>query len=139
MHPVGVVVHGVCDVRPRPDEAHVALQHVPQLRKLVDARPAKECAHPRHAVISGDLVQIAGGAVAQQASHESDVGRRRASRPHRTELEDREEFPEPTDALGAVENGSIALESYRDRDGDENREKNEEQSCRRDDVDGPFR
>src|SRR5690606_5777002 len=36
----------------RADEAHVAAQHVPQLRNLVDARAAQEATHPRDARIA---------------------------------------------------------------------------------------
>src|SRR5262249_14790492 len=35
----------------RADEAHLANEHVPELRQLIDARPAEEAADARHARI----------------------------------------------------------------------------------------
>ena len=55
----GVVVDLVVDRRPRPDERHVAAQHVPELRQLVQARAAQEAAHARDAVVLGELEQRA--------------------------------------------------------------------------------
>src|SRR5664280_218808 len=42
-------------LRTRPDQAHVALEHVPQLRDLVEARAAQEAAYTRDAGIVLDL------------------------------------------------------------------------------------
>ena len=46
-----VLLHQLRDLRPRADDAHVALQHVPEVRQLVQARRAQEAAdarQPRH-------------------------------------------------------------------------------------------
>src|SRR5690606_4852373 len=42
--------------RPRSDEAHLALQHVPQLRQLVEARLAEEATDTRNARVVPELV-----------------------------------------------------------------------------------
>ena len=47
------------DERTRADEAHLALQHVPELRQLVDARGAQEAAHARDARVVLDLEERA--------------------------------------------------------------------------------
>ena len=43
--------------RARPDQRHVASEHVPELRQLVEARLAQEAAERRHARIVGELEQ----------------------------------------------------------------------------------
>src|SRR5207245_8405542 len=40
--PVGILGDRIRDVRARADEAHLAAQHVPQLRELVEARAPQE-------------------------------------------------------------------------------------------------
>src|SRR6478672_5627440 len=48
-HPVRELGDEFRALRPRPDEAHVAEQHVDRLGQLVDPQPADPGAHPRHA------------------------------------------------------------------------------------------
>src|SRR3954452_8655918 len=47
---VKLVVMGQC-VRAWPHQTHVAVQHVEQLRQLIDARPAQPFAYARHSFI----------------------------------------------------------------------------------------
>ena len=47
-----VAAHELDLLRPRADEAHVALQHVQELGQLVEARPAEEATEPRHARVA---------------------------------------------------------------------------------------
>ena len=74
---------------PRADEAHVADQHVPQLRQLVEPRAAQEAADRRDAV------------VVLPRPHRA--GCRLGVLPHRTELVDREDAAVLADALLVIE------------------------------------
>src|SRR5690606_30540216 len=50
-----VALHLACDGRTRTDEAHVALEHVQELRQLIEAELAKDAADRRHARIAPHL------------------------------------------------------------------------------------
>ena len=47
------LLHELRPLRPRADEAHVAAQHVEDLRQLVDAHLADEAADARDAIVVG--------------------------------------------------------------------------------------
>src|SRR5439155_18981082 len=80
--PVLVQRHLARRGRSWPDDAHVPLQHVPQLRQLVDAPAADERADERTPRVIADLEDRALGLVVLQQLVELSFG----ARPHRTEL-----------------------------------------------------
>ena len=71
-----VAVHDLGRLRPRPDERHVAPQHVPDLGQLVDGARPQPAADRRHPRVVG--LEPHPGAVVRRARH------------HRAELDDRE-------------------------------------------------
>lgn len=87
-------------VRALPDEAHVAPEHVEQLRRLVDAGAAQHAADTRHAIIvfAGGALPVAIGAI--------DL--------HRPQLVDREQLIASSHALLAEQDRAAVLDLYRD-------------------------
>ncbi len=82
----------------RPDQGHVALQHVEELGQLVDAGPAQQGADAGHAgIATGGLVHHR--PVVQHA--------------HGAELVDLERMPVLAGAGLAEEHGALAVEAYR--------------------------
>jgi hypothetical protein len=75
--------------RSRPDKAHVALQDVPQLGQLVDARGAQRPPEPRDARVVGGLEDDPVALVEVLHLRQMLLG----SRNHRPELVDRERAP----------------------------------------------
>ena len=71
---------------PRPDQAHVALQHVPQLRPLVNTPAAHERAQPRAPRVISHLEDWALGLVVLEQRTELFI----RVRPHRAEFQHRE-------------------------------------------------
>ena len=53
-----VALHFAGDRRPRPHHAHIAAQHIDQLRQLIQRILAQETPRPRDARIIGDLEQL---------------------------------------------------------------------------------
>ena len=90
-------------LRARPDDRHVAAQHVPELRQLVDVRAAQELAERRHAADRRSLRPhrpgLALGVVV-----------------HRAELDDRERLAVEAHPLLAVEDGAARRELDERRD-----------------------
>ena len=121
MHPVGVILDGVRDVRTGPNEAHVAEQDVPELRELIQAGAAQECADAGDPRVVRDLVQVAFRPVLQQRPDERGVRGRVAVRAHRPELHHREAVSKSSDPLAAIDDRTLSLEPDRDRHGEENR------------------
>jgi hypothetical protein len=84
----------VLDHRTRANEAHVAAQHVQQLRNLVQAPRAQEAPHARDAVVDHELVELpvlVGLRLAgDEAADEVAVHRAVGVRAHRAELQDGE-------------------------------------------------
>ena len=82
--------------RPRPDEAHLALEDIPELRKLIKLRLRQETAHPRKASI---------------AFHSE---RRAARRVHQlAELQHVEHATAMADTAANVDHGAPAIEPDR--------------------------
>ena len=101
------------EVRPRPDHAHVADEHVQELWHLVDARPAHERADLGHTRIVGAVVR---GAVGH-----GEVG---GVHLHRAELVHSERLAVFADARRVVEHRPLVLEvDERGHDGDEHEQK----------------
>ena len=80
-------------LRSRPDEAHLAAEHVPELRQLVELRPGEESTDAREAWVDVAGEGMPGGAVV-----------------HLAELEHAERATAPSDACRAVEDRPAALE-----------------------------
>src|SRR6266550_8490789 len=114
--PVAVLRDGVRNVRAGTDEAHLAAEHVPELRQLVEARLAKESADPRDPGIVGDFVNGARRALLHQAADERAVRTGIRVGAHRPELDDFEAAAVATDPLAAVEDRPWTFEPDRDRD-----------------------
>ena len=77
------------DQRPRADEAHLAAEHVPELRQLVDRRPAQDPPDAGHARVVRDLEHPrVAGRVLVQVGH--GLLQPLGVAHHRAELEDRE-------------------------------------------------
>ena len=106
--------------RPRADQTHLALQHVPQLRQLIQARPTQESAGPGEARIFGDLE--AGSADFIARAQLGLTGRSVGD--HRPELRDREAPACRTDALLAEQDGSAIDEQ--DHEGDHGKDRPEQ-------------
>src|SRR5438128_4230315 len=98
--PVGILGEGIRDVRARADEAHLASQHVPQLRELIKARPPQERADTRDPRVAGHLVDRAARLLTHQAADERRVRLRIRVGAHRAELRHTERAPEAADPLG---------------------------------------
>src|SRR5690242_5190786 len=103
--------------RPRADEGHVAAEHVPELRNLVELRRLQPPAE-RRVLRLGPADEL--GA---EVGAEPGLG----VRPERPELDDREEVPVPTDTLAAIEDRpAVAREDEeRDRGGERQQEQPE--------------
>src|SRR5205814_7364380 len=80
--------------RPRPDEAHLAANHVDELGQLVQIGAAKEAAHTRDAWVLGHLEEALGALVARHELRLHRVG----AVVHRAELEDPEGLAVAADA-----------------------------------------
>ncbi len=106
--PAGDLVRLVDDERARADEAHLALEHVPELRELVEARASQEAADARHARVDTlDLEQRAVDLV-----HVQDLAAPllRADG-HRPELDDLERRAETAAARLPVERRALAVDA----------------------------
>src|SRR3546814_6398936 len=98
----------VCSSDLRPDEAHVALEHAPGLRQLVDAKLADDAADARDArIILARPHRLAGGL---------GIGA------HRTDLENVIGLAEQADAGLAIEDRPAAIEHHRDPRDDDQRQ-----------------
>ncbi len=121
--------------RARPDEAHVALEHIPELRKLVEREAPQNSANPRDARIRFDLEHRAAHLVQMTDFAETLV----RVGDHRAEFVERER--------AAIESDSLLFEEHRtgrcdlDRDGRQNdHRRGERQDHERDaDVKHSFR
>src|SRR6476661_3242450 len=84
---------------PRPDDAHLPAQHIPQLWQLIDARLAEERPKPGDARIGGHLER---GTLSVRHGDDLGVARLRIG-DHRPELDDRERATLEPDAHLAEE------------------------------------
>src|SRR5439155_2065701 len=104
--PAGGAVGLVDHEGPRGDEAHLALEHVPELRELVEARAAEERPDPRDARVSAlDLEQRPVDLVHVQDLTPPLLG----AREHRPELDDLERRAEAAAPGLPVERRSLAV------------------------------
>src|SRR3954468_17202450 len=101
------------------DEAHLAPQHVEELRQLVERRLAEKPADPGHAWIAGEL-EHPGRALAHLAEREQVVLAFLRADGHRAELDDPEVAAVAADADLAKQDGAARLEpdGHRDREQD---------------------
>ena len=107
--------------RPRPDEAHVAAEDVPELRDLVELGRAQPAAERRRLVL-----RAADELVAEIRAEP--LLRAAAQRP---ELEHREDASATADALAPVEERAAARHEQRRRDRDRQRERDEQEERQR--------
>src|SRR3981081_2040023 len=84
----------VADEWPRPDQAHVAEQHVPQLRQLVERATPEKASDTGDAGVAGDLEQPIARLIAVAQS----VALMLRTVKHRPELDDSEVLTVTTDA-----------------------------------------
>src|SRR5919108_3522366 len=110
--------------RPRPDEAHVAAQDVPELRDLVELGRAEPAADRRH--FAPRPADELGAEMGPQAL----LG----VAPQRAELDHVEDAPGAADALPAVEDRPSAREGDRGRDQEARRQRYHEEERGEDDV-----
>ena len=122
---VDVLAEELDELRPlgaRPDEAHLALQDVQELRQLVDRRPAEKLADARPAV---DPFDAARGAVELERDRPGD-----GLRVHRAELENLETAAVATDPRLAEEHARAERDANGDRGGEQEGREEDEQEQR---------
>src|SRR5215471_4334251 len=121
--PLGVALDLVAKRRPRPDHRHLAAHDVPELRQLVDRRPAEETPDASDARIAP---------VDREPGPE-------LLRPddHRPQLEQLEVHAVETDAGLPVQDGTAVLELGRDRGQTEERRGDDQPRPRERDVERP--
>src|SRR5436190_6159207 len=112
----GGIVRDLLDqVRPRPDEAHLALQNVDQLRQLVEARPPQEAAAARDPRIVGQEPPWIG--------EPEPLSRLDRVDHHRSELQHPERLADPAGALLSDQRRAAVVEPDPDHDRREDRAK----------------
>ena len=115
-----VALHLVGERRSGTDEAHVADEHVPELRQLVDRGAAQEPPDPRDAGVAA--VDRVPRALALRADD------------HRAQLQHRERAAGDADALLAEEHRAPVLEPHGERGGGQDRRAERQADARADDV-----
>ncbi len=120
---LGVLVGVLPDLGPRTDEAHLAFEHVDQLRQLIQLLAAQKPADAGQPVV----VQ---------------TGRRTAPGfgidDHRAKFEDAERLAVPARANSAIKHGSLGIDFDDDAEHEQNRTHQDQTQQARDDVKGAF-
>ena len=128
--PYVIALHLGHQRRPRSSEAHVATQHVPQLRQLVERGPAQPPADARHAGIGGQLERVAANLV---QLHELGQAILRAV-VHRPELQHLERAPVKSDAPLLEQRSSRRVLADRQREDQHQRREQHDQRSGPNDV-----
>ena len=118
--PVGVPLDLVAERRPRPDQAHVAADDVPELRQLVERGAAEEAAGARDPAVA--LVDRVAGALLLGADD------------HRPQLQELEVAAVLADAGLLEEDRAAVVELDRERGGREQRARDRQPGARDRDV-----
>jgi hypothetical protein len=109
-----VVPKLVFESGPGSDERHVAVQHIQELRQLIEAQSAQDRADARNAWIVSQLVQrFAGGRAGRPSRELHDVATmriRRGCRRHGPEFQDRERHAEVAEPALAEQHWAPAVE-----------------------------
>jgi hypothetical protein len=126
-HVPGEADHVLGPFGPGADQAHLAAQHVDELRQLVE-RGAPEPSSNRRAAI---VVLHPAGCGARRGREPL---RLRAPFPHRAELEHREFLAVPPDSALAIKEGTRRAHLHQEGDGDQHRAQQDQQQHRADTV-----
>src|SRR4051812_34654720 len=119
------------DQRPRPHEAHLALEDVPELGELVEAQMPQAAPDARDARVVLEVKPVRIDAVGEELR-----SARLRVHVHRPELEDVEAPAALADAALSEEHGTGRVELDRDRDGDEQWQENHDQRESAGEVEG---
>ena len=119
-----VALGAFAPLSPRTDQADVALQGIPQLRQLIEAKFPKPAPHTCHPSVAFARINIIVCLIPVPA--------------HRPEFQKNESLPVATDPFLAEQDRSAVLRPDEQRNKDEERQANDERRCRGEDIENPL-